>query len=242
MNLAVLLRGARGIDYFEFVASKDGVDVNFFTWGNVPTQGMGWRVDINGQATTQQANKLSFKKGDTVRLNYGMGGVYECWFRAQGRDYILEARGALPRGAGDVLWVAFDECRSLRKIENTLFKHHNGNALSTFWGCESLEEVPKGLFYGFNGQRFFQTFYGCRSLRSVDVNEFANLTNLYDVAGMFSGCTSLRGEIRFRATGIRDVQNFAYGVPDGALTVYVPRGSKTAESFKTLTNIRLVEE
>ena len=76
MNLAVLLRGARGIDYFEFVASKDGVDVNFFTGRHqtIPPEGMGWRVDINGQATTQQANKLSFKKGDTVRLNYGMGG------------------------------------------------------------------------------------------------------------------------------------------------------------------------
>ena len=156
MNLAVLLRGARGIDYFEFVASKDGVDVNFFTWGNVPPQGMGWRVDINGQATTQQANKLSFKKGDTVRLNYGMGGYVNAGLEHKGEITFLKLVARF-REAQAMFYglrlMSVGLCERLRiRYSNTT----TAMRFLPFGVANLLKKFPKDFFTGLMGNASFR--------------------------------------------------------------------------------------
>lgn len=156
MNLAVLLRGARGVDYFEFVASKDGVDVNFFTWGNVPSQGMGWRVDINGQATTQQANKLSFKKGDTVRLNYGMGGYMNAGLERKGEIIFLKLVAHF-RGA-QVMFCGL-RLMSVGLCERLRIRYSNITTIMRFlhFGVANLlKKFPRDFFTGLVGNVSFR--------------------------------------------------------------------------------------
>ena len=216
-----LLRGTRVADWFEFVASRDGSGVNVVTPD--PDTLAHWFVSVNGERTDMPVDSLSFKEGDVVRITYS---GFQGRFDGRDQDYFLEMRGTLPfNGYGDYQ-LAFNNCRSLRKVsENLLERCRIYQGYGFFMGCESLEEIPKGFCGGgFRIQPARNMFSGCTALKKIHIDEFAGLQHLYDSPhSFFADCTSLQTELRFRAvTTISPPQHFARYLPHGAITLYMP--------------------
>lgn len=246
-----LLRGSRGIDWFEFVASKDGAGVNLVTPD--PACAPHWFVSINGERTDMPADSLSFKENDVVRVTYGGWDGGE--FSATGIDCCREVRGALPWHGKRNYYKPFYDCRTLQKIEGTLFSRFAQTVTDNWFnGCELLEEIPQGLFTRKNGSILLlgrSTFSGCKSLKKADPDLMWNKNgNWYGFAygspnGAFQDCAQLVAEFRVNAIECPYGKfQLASGVPDGQITVHVRAGVEFARMLKAgnNSNINIIED
>lgn len=203
------------VNYLEFTAAQDGSNVNLF-YPSYDAAPSSWKVLINGSTTTQNANSLKFAKGDTVRINYDST---RCRFDADNKDYFVTIKGALPISTS----VFFNRC---------------------FYGCSSLTSIPSNLFANNpNATNFRECFKSCSSLTSVPEGLFDNNPNVTDFGYCFMNCYSLIVKVHIGSEVVKICDKFAYGTKSKG-TVYVPRGSTTATTFKQTTNanVNVIEE
>ena len=92
----------------------------------------------------------------------------------------------------------FQNNRDLQRIPEDLFAHINLSFVgSAFANCNSLQEIPPGLFKGnkgtstFPGEAFGTVFSGCTSLTSIPAGLFDQCTEAENFQGCFSGCSGL---------------------------------------------------
>ena len=131
-------------------------------------------------------------------------------------------------GKADSLSSMFNGCYSLKSIGNRIhFGGGNTNYIKDmsymFYNCSSLTGISmySGQFGRFGRLETMRNmFYGCSSLTSIDMDNWG-LEKLTNVAGLFSGCRSLKS-IRLNWTSMKaDAGNFQttdmfYGVPADA--------------------------
>lgn len=100
-----------------------------------------------------------------------------------------------------------------------------------FYGCENLESLPDGLFSKCSAVKNLKwTFQNCSSLTTVPRNIFVGCDAIEDVFRCFMGCESLTVGVEFTARNIGSADDFAWNTAEVG-TVYVPAGSKTANTF-----------
>ena len=132
---------------------------------------------------------------------------------------------------------AFKDCPSLVTIPAGLFD--SNTKATTFWGvfqnCSSLTTVPSGLFdKNVNAGKFALIFAGCPQLRSVPENLFEKNVAVTDFSEAFSGCTTFSGRVKIGSTKVTNATDFCSGA--GAVTVFVPAGSTTETTFRTVAS------
>ena len=271
LNKALLLNGS-GVkklvyDYFEFVASKAGSAVDFFS-GSAPSS---WVVSVNGAPTSQSASALTFSSGDTVRIEYDETPAAS--FSARGKNYFKTIDGAIPVVESTTFLYCFNGCFALTSVPEGLFVNNpnvtdfsgcfryctsltsvpeglfaNNPNVTDFSGCfnscDALTTVPEGLFANNpNVTTFSDCFSGCSALTSVPEGLFANNPNVTTFSYCFNGCFALTVRVRISSAKVLSAAYFANGTKAKG-TVYVPSGSKTASTFKSITNanVTVVEE
>ena len=236
--------------YFEFVANRaNDPNRQIFAAGltNHDTPygqpASWWRVEINGKPFDKPLNELRFSADDVVRVYHdGAGGV----FTSNGQDIIKEFRGALPTSGGS---RAFYQCYGLKTVPLSTFSNLTG-LHGSFAHCfrdSGLEAVPPGLFSSVScvEANFYSAFCDCRNLKSIDIDEFAGFKVIDDMSYMFSGSSVRNLHLRFTLREIADyaVWGVASGLPEGAITVYCPKGSNFAKKMKEKNpNVTVVEE
>ena len=91
---------------------------------------------------------------------------------------------------------AFYGCELLKSIPSNIF--NNSARESSFnhtFEMSGIESVPSGLFDNSPEAQYFEsTFAYCPNLKTIPVNLFVNNKSIYNVQGLFDGCTSLTGE------------------------------------------------
>lgn len=114
---------------------------------------------------------------------------------------------------------------------------------SLFYMCDLIELDEDFFKYQTKLETLNSCFSGNTHLKSVPENILVTCTNLTNVSNLFSGCSSLTPVIRFTAKNITAVYNFARDCAAKG-TVYVPRGSVTAQTFKSdsSANVNVIEE
>ena len=271
LNKALLLSGS-GVkklvcDYFEFVASKAGSDVNFFG-GSAPSS---WVVSVNGAPTSQSASALTFSLGDTVRIEYDE--TPAALFNAERKNYFKTIDGAIPVVESTSFSHCFDSCSALTSVPEGLFANNPDvtsfsycfNRCSTltsvpeglfannpgvtnfafcFYSCEALTSVPEGLFANNpDATSFSSCFRYCSALTSVPEGLFANNPGVTNFSYCFDSCEALTVRVRISSAKVSLASYFA-GSTKAKGTVYVPSGSATASTFKSTTsaNVTVVEE
>ena len=269
MNKALLMAsGKKGsIRYFEFVASKAGSDVDFFS-GGAPAS---WTVSINGAPTSQSASALTFSSGDTVRIEYDE--TPAATFIAAGINYLKTIDGAIPVVESTDFWYCFANCYDLTSIPEGLFANNPNvtNFSNCFYNCYNLTSIPEGLFannpnvtnfwfcfancYNLtsipaglfannpNVTNFQYCFFNCAGLTSIPAGLFANNPNVTNFSNCFADCLALTVRVRISSAKVSQATYFA-GNTKAKGTVYVPSGSTTASTFKSTTdaNVAVVEE
>ncbi len=192
LNKALLLSGS-GVkklvcDYFEFVASKAGSDVNFFG-GSAPSS---WVVSVNGAPTSQSASALTFSLGDTVRIEYDE--TPAALFNAERKNYFKTIDGAIPVVESTSFSHCFDSCSALTSVPEGLFAN-NPDVTSfsyCFNRCSTLTSVPEGLFANNPGvTNFSYCFDSCEAL-TVRVRISSAKVSL---ASYFAGSTKAKGTV-----------------------------------------------
>ena len=269
MNKALLMAsGKKGpIRYFEFVASRSGYGVDFFS-GSAPSS---WVVSVNGAPTSQSASALKFSLGATVRIEYDETPAAS--FSASDKNYFKTIDGAIPVVESTSFSNCFNVCRDLTSVPEGLFANNPNvtNFSSCFFNCEALTSVPEGLFannpnvtdfsYCFQGcdaltpvperlfannsnvMNFSHCFQSCNLLTSVPERLFANNPNVTDFSSCFYYCKALTVRVRISSAKVSSAKYFAYSTKTKG-TVYVPSGSATASTFKSATNanVTVIEE
>lgn len=215
MNKALLMAsGKKGsIRYFEFVASKAGSDVDFFS-GGAPAS---WTVSINGAPTSQSASALTFSSGDTVRIEYDE--TPAATFIAAGRNYLKTIDGAIPVVESTDFWYCFANCYDLTSIPEGLFANNPNvtNFSDCFMECSRLTPIPAGLF--------------------------ANNPNVTNFSNCFAYCSALTVRVRISSAKVSQATYFAGDtkakgtvyVPSGSKTASTFKSTTNA-------NVTVVEE
>ena len=271
LNKALLLNGS-GVkklvyDYFEFVASKAGSAVDFFS-GSAPSS---WVVSVNGAPTSQSASALTFSSGDTVRIEYDETPAAS--FSARGKNYFKTIDGAIPVVESTNFTNCFRNCSALTSVPEGLFANNPNvtnfsycfyycealtsipeglfannpnvtNFTNCFYHCSALTSVPEGLFANNpNVTNFSYCFYYCYALTSIPEGLFANNPNVTNFTNCFRNCYALTVRVRISSAKVSQAAYFARDTKAKG-TVYVPSGSTTASTFKSApnANVTVVEE
>lgn len=243
--------------YFEFTVGSTSYASGYRIFGSQHSAGsMGtdgivakwWRMEINGKPSDQPIENPKLQSGDVVRVYHnGTGGVFVGGFH----DFVKDVRGALPALRGRVTAEgAFTDCRDLTTVPVELFA--NARGIEVFadkcFQRSGITSLPKGIFSNMTLERLYGRlmFSECQSLASIDINEFANVKSIYSMDYMFSDSAVRNLHLRFT---VQDVESewglfrFADGLPDGAITVYCPKGSNFAKRMKADNpNVTVVEE
>ena len=176
--------------YFEFVASQNGNNVNFFGWDSIPENTY---YEVNGVRQESAINSLTFSTGDTVKIVYGLNKVST--FSCNSKDYLRSiTAGRIPTITGISLYRCFMQCSSLTSIPEGLFDN-NPNVIeftSCFQDCSSLVSIPIGLFDNNpNAKDFSFCFENCSSLTSIPKGLFDKNIAVTDFSSCFRGCSNL---------------------------------------------------
>ena len=148
--------------------------------------------------------------------------------------------------------MTFFSC-SISDIPVDIFTNcHAVKDLSGTFGDNPITSVPSGLFssqtlvttLGNNTNTSNGIFSaGSMGVINIDENLFAHMLNLTQARFAFQGHYGF--SIRFRATELTDVTEFCSKNTEHPVTVYVPAGSATAETFHAIASINgitVVEE
>ncbi len=148
---------------------------------------------------------------------------------------------------------AFRDCKKLRKAPD-FSKTKLSNISQLFAGCESLTEVPEGIFpstlCSSSSMNLNMTFSGCKSLEALPEHLFdgMNANRVTSMNSMFEGCEKLksvnldfidkqRGCYQFRSTFSGCAQLTTYPVShitnDLGVEVDVPLWERAAENNKS---------
>lgn len=207
-----------------------------------------WRMEINGKPSDQPIENPKLQSGDVVRVYHnGTGGVFVGGFR----DFVKDVRGALPALRGRVTAeAAFTDCRDLTTVPVELFA--NARGIEVFvekcFQRSGITSLPKGIFSNMTLEMLYGRlmFSECQNLTSIDINEFATFQQIWSLDYMFARSSVRNLHLRFTAREVRRddaFYAFAQGLPDGAITVYCPKGSNFARLMKRDNpNVTVVEE
>ena len=217
LNKALLLNGS-GVkklvyDYFEFVASKAGSAVDFFS-GSAPSS---WVVSVNGAPTSQSASALTFSSGDTVRIEYDETPAAS--FSARGKNYFKTIDGAIPVVESTNFASCFRNCSALTSVPEGLFANNP------------------------NVTNFSYCFYYCYALTSIPEGLFANNPNVTNFTNCFRNCYALTVRVRISSAKVSQAAYFARDtkakgtvyVPSGSTTASTFKSAPNA-------NVTVVEE
>ena len=91
---------------------------------------------------------------------------------------------------------AFYGCELLKSIPSNIFGNSASEAsFNHTFEMSGIESVPSGLFDDSPEAQYFEnTFAYCANLKTIPVNLFENNKSIYNVQGLFNGCSSLTGE------------------------------------------------
>lgn len=115
-----------------------------------------------------------------------------------------------------------------------------------FASCFSLQSIPEDLFANNpDTPHFYGCFSGCSSLQTVPENLFANNYDVTSFRECFNTCNALKiFTIKIGSKSVTSCTNFAPIVTDSNITIKVPSGSTTQNTFTTWkgsnTNVKIV--
>jgi hypothetical protein len=136
-----------------------------------------------------------------------------------------------PSGSALYLEGFFNNCHSLRKLEHDIFEGATTSAaLSMFYNCYSLEEIPSGLDTS-NAANFSTMFYGCRSLKRAPVLDTSS--GLY-FTSMFRDCSNLTKVPAYDTSSATSLNYFFYicsSLIEIPSSIVVPSGTNTNAMF-----------
>jgi hypothetical protein len=143
-------------------------------------------------------------------------------------DIIGLKFGDIPTSGGTVnLTSTFEDCRSLRKLEDDIFQGASTQAASaTFYRCHSLQEIPSGLNTSGTGN-FNNTFRECYNLKKAPAYDMSSATQL---SNTFSNCRSLEEIPAYdtsSATNLTYFLNNCVALKELPSSITIPSGCNT---------------
>ena len=164
--------------YFEFIANRDGSNVNFFGNSAVPERRGYYKV--NGIRQDGAINALNFSSGDTVKICYGKNSFDT--FICKKLNYLMSiTSGRIPAIKSNNLSSCFENCYGLTSIPAGLFD--NNPQATNFNGCfrsSGLTLIPEGLFD--NCPNITEVVYCFNSTKITSIPE-----------GLFDNCPNISG-------------------------------------------------